>query len=207
MGIVAVVDDDERERRSVGRLLENHGYGVLMFASGAEFLQAGRLDELACVLLDICMPGLSGLDVLRRLVLLPAAPPVVILTGHADTGLAVEAMKLSAIDLIEKPCRPEALLRSLARAWAMRAKAKTAELIRRDAAFLFDRLTERQKQVLGFMVVGDANKVIAWKLGLSARTVEAYRADLLRRLGARSTADAIRIAVMAGVEERGPAAR
>lgn len=200
---IAVVDDDDRVRRSTAYLVESYGYRALTFASGEEFLEAGPFDFLACVLLDIRMPGLSGLDVLRALAGRPAAPPVVVVTGHADTGLAVEAMKLRAVDLIEKPCRPQALLQSLARASAIRAQANAADRIRRDAAALTGRLTKRQEQVLRGMALGDANKVIAWKLGLSVRTVEAYRAQLLQRLGARSTAEAVRIAVMAGLGDHG----
>jgi two-component system response regulator FixJ len=207
-GTVAIVDDDARARRSASQLLESHGYRALMFASGEEFLGAGPMEEIACVLLDIRMPGRSGLDVLRALAAVPAAPPVVVLTGHADTGLAVEAMKLGAIDLIEKPFRPAALLRTLARAGTIRAEASAADQIRRDAAASVGRLTQRQKEVLGGMAVGEPNKVIAWKLGLSVRTVEAYRAQLIQRLGARSTAEAVRLAVIGGLEvKRGPAAR
>ena len=197
---VAVVDDDECTLRSTACLLENEGYRVLRFASGDEFLQAGPPDDLTCVLLDIWMPGRTGLDVLRELARRGWSTPVIVVTGHADIGRAVEAMKLQAFDLIEKPCDPDSLLRALMRAEAVTRDVNAARQASQDAASLVARLTERQRQVLRGIVGGDPNKIIAWKLGLSVRTVEAYRAQLLERLRVRSTIEAVRIAMAAGMD-------
>jgi two-component system response regulator FixJ len=146
------------------------------------------------------MPGLSGLDVLRELARRGPAPPVIVVTGQADISRAVEAMKLHAFDLIEKPCEPAAVLAALARAEAVARDSDAAREAGREAASLVARLTERQQQVLSGIARGDPNKIIAWKLGLSVRTVEAYRAQLLERLRVRSSIEAVRIAMAAGLE-------
>ena len=197
---IAVVDDDESTRRSMACLLDSEGYSALTFASGDEFLKSGPPCGLACVLLDISMPGRSGLDVLRELVRLGWTTPVIVVTGQADIRRAVEAMKLHAFDLIEKPCDPAAVLNALIRAVAVARDVDAARQARQQALTLVAHLTDRQQQVLRGIVRGDANKVIAWKLGLSVRTVEAYRAQLLGRLGVRSSIDAVRIAMAAGMD-------
>lgn len=205
---IAVVDDDECTLRSTVCLLESEGYRVLPFASGDKFLEAGPPDGLTCVLLDIWMPGRTGLDVLRELARCDWSTPVIVVTGQADIGGAVEAMKLQAFDLIEKPSDPADILRALVRAEAVIRDASAGRQARQDAAALVARLTDRQQQVLRGIVGGDPNKVIAWKLGLSVRTVEAYRAQLFERLRVRSTVEAVRIAMAAGIDGSGlPAVR
>ncbi len=197
--VVALVDDDDGARTSTTWFLEGEGYRVLPYPSGDAFLRACVPDQVSCVLLDLRMPGRSGLDVLRALVGRENAPPVVVLTGHADLATAVEAMKLKAADIIEKPYPPEALMAALGSALARHERSRAARAAARDARVLVDGLSERQRQVLAGIVDGKPNKIIAWQLGLSVRTVEAYRAQLFERLGARSTAEAVRIAVAAGV--------
>lgn len=196
---IAIIDPDEDARAIAVRLCEGEGYRSLPFASGEEFLQAGPLGHVTCVVLDISTPDREGIEVLRRLGERSAAPPVIVLTGRADIGLVVEAMKLRAIDLIEKPYRPETLLDAVARAQKVAGEAGSAWRTRREAAELVDRLTQRQQQVLHGIARGEPNKIIAWKLGLSVRTVESYRAQVMARLRARNTADAVRIAIAAGI--------
>lgn len=197
--LIAVVDPDRQARAAAARLCERGGYRVLSFASGEEFLNAGPPDDVACIVLDVSTSDRRGIEVLRRLAELGSAPPVIVLTGQADIGLVVEAMKLRAIDLIEKPYLPEALLGALGRARILAGEIGAARQTQREAAELVERLTKRQQQVLHGIARGEPNKIIAWKLGLSVRTVESYRAQVLARLRARNTADAVRIAIAAGI--------
>lgn len=196
---IAIVDDDDAVRVSTARLLESAGHRVLSFASGDEFLQARLPDHLDCILLDMRMPGLSGLDVLRALGEHEHAPSVLVLTGHGDIPMAVEAMKLGAIDFIEKPYAPKALLAAVDSASEHHEQLRETMAGNREAQALVEALSERQRQVLAGIVKGRPNKLIAYDLDLSIRTVEAYRAQLLDRLGVRSTAEAVRIAIAAGL--------
>ena len=196
---IAVIDPDERARTVASRLCETQGYRVLQFASGDAFLGAGPPDHVTCVVLDVSTPDRQGIEVLRRLAERDTAPPVIVLTAKADIGLVVEAMKLRAIDLIEKPYLPESLLGAVGRAQILAGEIGSARQTRREAAELVERLTRRQQQVLHGIARGEPNKIIAWKLGLSVRTVESYRAQVLSRLRARNTADAVRIAIAAGI--------
>lgn len=196
---LAVVDPDRQARAAASRLCEGAGYRVLQFASGDAFLDAGPPEHVSCVVLDVSTPDRQGIDVLRRLAERATAPPVIVLTGQADIGLVVEAMKLRAIDLIEKPYQPESLLGAVGRAQILAGEIGSARQTKREAAELVDRLTKRQQQVLHGIARGEPSKVIAWKLGLSVRTVESYRAQVLARLRARNTADAVRIAIAAGI--------
>jgi two-component system response regulator FixJ len=196
---IVVVDPDPQDRAVAARLCEREGYRVLPFASGEEFLCAGPLDRVTCILLDVSTPDRQGIEVLRGLTERPATPPVIVLTAQADIGLVVETMKLRAIDLIEKPYQPEAFLRAVRRAQILTGEIGSAWQTRREAAELVERLSGRQQQVLRGIARGEPNKIIAWKLGLSVRTIESYRAQVLARLRARNTADAVRIAIAAGI--------
>jgi two-component system, LuxR family, response regulator FixJ len=196
---IAIVDPDEEVRTAAVSLCESEGYRALPFASADDFLRAGPPGHVTCILLDISMPDRAGIEVLRRLADRGSAPPVIVLTGRADIGLVIEAMKLRAIDLIEKPYRPETLLEALGRARISSTEAGSAWQTRREASELVDRLTKRQQEVLHGIARGEPNKIIAWKLGLSVRTVESYRAQVMARLRARNAADAVRIAIAAGI--------
>lgn len=200
--IVAVVDDDDGARLSAEWLLESEGYRVVPFADGEAFLASRLLHKVACVLLDMRMPGLTGLDVLRALAERQDAPAVLVLTGHADIAMVVDAMRLQATDFIEKPYQPEALLRAVESASALGERSRATRARSREAQTLVEGLPERQRQVLAGIAQGRPNKIIAWQLGLSVRTVESYRAQLLDRLGVRSTAEAVRIALSAGGDGR-----
>lgn len=198
-GTIAVIDPDSEARAAAARLCEGEGYRVLPFESADEFLSAGPLGHVTCVVLDVSTRDRQGIEVLRRLAERVTAPPVIVLTARADIGLVVEAMKLCAIDLIEKPYQPEAFLGAVGRAQILTGDIGSAWQTRREAAELVQRLTGRQQQVLHGIARGEPNKVIAFKLGLSVRTVESYRAQVLARLSARNTADAVRIAIAAGI--------
>lgn len=199
---VAIVDDDDAVRHSTALLIERAGHRVRAFASGDDFLERPP-EHLDCVLLDLKMPGRSGLDVLRILARSGDAPSVLVLTGHGDIALAVEAMKLGAADFFEKPFLPAALLAGIEHACALRAQPRASEAARREAAARLALLSERQRQVLCGIVKGQPNKIIAWELGLSIRTVESYRAELLIKLGVRGIAEAVRLALAAGLDTGG----
>lgn len=192
--LIAVVDDDDGARLSAQWLLEGEGHRVLPFADGEGFLASPLLGRVGCVLLDMRMPGLGGLDVLRALAGREDGPSALVMTGHGDVAMAVEAMKLGALDFIEKPYQPAGLLQAIARASACQARRGA----RRAAAARVEGLSPRQRAVLSGIAAGRPNKIIAYQLGLSVRTVEAYRAQLFERLGVRSTAEAVRVALAAG---------
>jgi two-component system response regulator FixJ len=198
--VIAIVDDDDMVRRSTAALLERAGYSVRAFESGDAFLAAQLSGESDCVLLDMRMPGTDGLDVLKALGAREAMPQVLVLTAHGAVAEAVEAMKLGAADFLEKPYPAEALLGAIGRALESRTtgKAATADA---SAVAKVGLLSQRQKQVLGGILKGQPNKIIAYELGLSIRTVEAYRAQLLEKLGVRGTAEAVRLAIAAGMLE------
>ena len=198
MRSVAVVDDNEALNRTMSALIEHAGHRACPFTTGEDLL-ADR-DFLAtcdCVLLDIQLPGMSGLDVLKLLQDVEEAPSVVVLTGAGDIPMAVEAMRLGAADFIEKPYRPSALLDAVDKAALQTDRRRESRSQGRDAAALLRQLSHRQRQVLAGMVDGNTSKAIAGNLNLSVRTVEAYRAQLLAKLGARTTTDAVRVALAA----------
>ena len=195
---VAVVEDHPSLNRTMGILLEHAGHRVRCFTTGEALLEEEAfLAQCDCLLLDIQLPGMSGLDVLTLLHDRDGAPATVVLTGTGDVSTAVEAMRLGAVDFIEKPYRPTVLLEALERARRQVEIRRASRAPGRDAAARLHQLTHRQRQVLAGIVEGHSSKVIAHKLNLSARTVEAYRSQMLAKLGARSTADAVRVALSA----------
>lgn len=198
--VVAIVDDDEGVRLSTAFLLERANYSVRLFESGDSFLRASPFDY-ACIILDIRMPGTDGLSVLRETCGRDICPPVIVVTGHGDVPLAIEAMKLGALDFLEKPYDAETLLAVLAGVMEVRDSVDRESVRSLEAVRLVGALSERQREVLCHLVRGDPNKIIAWKLGLSIRTVESHRAQVMERLGTRSIAGAIRIALAAGLPD------
>lgn len=197
---VYVVDDDDALRQSVEVLLDvAGGFVTRSFASGETFLDQLAHLEAGCVLLDLNMPGMNGLDVLLRLQQLDDRFETILLTGQGDIGIAVEAMKSGAIDFIEKPYDNRMLLNALANGFSRiedREREASAIQSARDG---IDRLTPREKDVLLGLIDGKANKIIAFELDISPRTVEIYRANLMDKLGVRSVAEAVRIAFAAGL--------
>lgn len=197
-GTVHVVDDDEAMRHSLAFLLEAAGHQVRTYPSAVEFLEAVPGMERGCVVTDVRMPGLSGLELVERLNAMGVKDPVIVITGHGDVPLAVQAMKAGVSDFIEKPF-PEALLLSAIEAALAKGSGSKAEEERRR--LILDRieaLSEREQQVLDGLVQGKPNKIIAFDLGISARTVEIYRANLMTKMQAGSLSELVRMALVAG---------
>jgi FixJ family two-component response regulator len=191
--VIFVVDDDADVRRSLASVLEANGFEVQTFESGDDLLSLDRIEGEG-LLLDMQMPGSSGLDVLRELRSRNQLIPTIVLTGHGTITLAVEAMRIGARDFLEKPCASGDLLAVIGRSFTGDRIAADPDLASTIAA-----LSPRRRQVLQGLMKGLQNKVIAYELGLSVRTVEHYRADLMNQLGVRSLPDLVRIGVAAGL--------
>ena len=195
--VVHLVDDDGAIRRSAGFMLKTSGYQVRSYESGVELLKGhGDLIE-GCILLDIRMPGLDGLEVQQALRDKGVTLPVIIMTGHGDVGLAVRAMKAGAIDFIEKPFEKATLLGAIEQGLNRLRDAETGRALARDAGVRLQGLTSREREVLDGLAKGLPNKTIAYDLGISPRTVEIHRANLMTKLGVRSLSEALRIAFAA----------
>lgn len=190
---IHVIDDDEAMRASLEFLLGSAGLSTTLHASAESLLQ--EMPSSGCVLSDIRMPGIDGIELLRRLKAAGASIPVVLMTGHGDVALAVEAMKLGAADFVEKPFDDVTLLGAIRDALAGQPLPDPAQqdFLRRLAT-----LSRRERQVFDRLVEGDANKAIARALGLSPRTVEIYRSHVMTKLGMSGVADLVRAAVRAG---------
>lgn len=197
-GAVHVIDDDEAVRRALTILLRSGGMTVEIHASAVDFLEMlpslGE-DSIACVITDVRMPGIDGLDLLHRLKALGFRRPVIVMTAHGDVSKAVLAMKTGAADFIEKPFRARELLALIET--VSKPPQPPAATEEHGAAARLASLSPREREVLDRLVVGKPNKQIARELGLSHRTVEAHRARLMERLGVGSLAEAVRIAVQA----------
>ncbi len=198
-GVVHLIDDDEALRESLAFLLRSAKIEVKEFASAKAFLDTLPDKDLYCVITDVRMPELSGIDLLRRLKELKIDVPVIVITGHGDVALAVEAMKIGAVDFLEKPFDDEVLLASVETALReyggqTRRQTERAEIETRLAA-----LSPRERDVLNGLVAGRANKQIAFDLGISPRTVEIYRANLMHKMQAGSLSDLVRMALIVGI--------
>ena len=196
---VHVIDDDEALRNSLTFLLRTARLDVLSYPSATAFLEALPEANLSCIITDVRMPGMSGIDLLRRLRERKISVPVIVITGHGDIPLAVEAMRIGAIDFLEKPFDDEVLIASVKAALRQKeGEAKRhgerAEIEGRLAA-----LSNRERDVLGGLVAGRANKQIAFDLGISPRTVEIYRANLMSKMQAGSLSDLVRMALIAEI--------
>lgn len=195
--VVHLVDDDAAVRRSVGFMLKTSGHHVEAYESGTDLLKASNHLDDGCILLDIRMPGMDGLEVQQALQEKGVNLPVVIMTGHGDVALAVRAMKAGAVDFIEKPFEKQALLASLEEGFARLSRNGAAHERKRDATVRLQVLTCRERDVLEGLAQGLPNKTIAYDLGISPRTVEIHRANLMTKLGVRSLSEALRIAFAA----------
>jgi two-component system response regulator FixJ len=195
--LVHLVDDDEAIRRSVGFMLKTSGYHVRTYESGVELLKGAPNLEPGCVLLDIRMPGMDGLEVQSALRDKGVTLPVIIMTGHGDVTLAVQAMKAGAVDFIEKPFEKAVLLSAIEHG-VDRIRKSAANQDRADEATVrLQALTPREREVLDGLAKGLPNKTIAYDLGISPRTVEIHRANVMSKLGVRSLSEALRIAFAA----------
>lgn len=197
--LVHVVDDEEPIRRSLEFLLRNAGYAVQKWEDGDAFLRGAEAATPACVLLDVRMPGRDGLEVHAEMAKAGFNLPVVVLTGHGDVATAVKAMRGGAVDFLEKPFEREALLRALDVAFGQLLDRKALRERQTWAKTQIGQLTAREKEVLEGLACGYPNKTIAYDLGISARTVEVYRANVMVKLEVASFADALRIAFAAGM--------
>jgi RNA polymerase sigma factor (sigma-70 family) len=195
--LIYVVDDDDAFRDSLRWLLESAGYRVAVFPSAERFLAAYRPSPNACLLLDVRMPGLSGIELQAELTRRGDAIPIIFITGHGDVPMAVEAVKMGAFDFIEKPCADSRLLALIERVSAEGAPARQEHAQRLSAAARLRTLSEREREVLDLVVVGRKNKQIAEGLGISVKTVEAHRARAMEKMGATSIAEVVR-AMMSG---------
>jgi two-component system response regulator FixJ len=197
--IVYVIDDDEAVRRSVAMLLASFGHATQLFASAEAFLAAQATLQPGCVIADIRMPGMDGLALQQEMRRRRMTLPVVIVTGHADVSLAVQAMKAGAIDFIEKPYSEEDLMQAVAAALERMKDARAHQAAAAAATARIAALTPRERDVLRRLVDGRPNKVIAHDLGISPRTVEIHRANVMDKLGCRSVAQAVRLAMVGGI--------
>ena len=197
---VYIVDDDAAIRRSTHFLLTGCGYLPHSFAGGRDFLDAQPTLEPGCVLLDVRMPEMDGLKLLELRQGSQSRHPVVVMTGHGDIAIAVRAMKLGAIDFIEKPFREDVLLETIEQSFAELDRALDAQDKRDAAVDLTGKLSARETEVLRGLLGGLSNKAIAFDLGLSTRTVEMHRANMMERLHVRSLSEALTIALAADLE-------
>jgi len=197
--IVHVVDDDPAFRRSVEVLLESAGFATCAYDSALTLLDAASQLSGGCILLDIQMPGMNGLELQARFNELGIRLPVIVMTGQGDVATAVQAMKAGAIDFIEKPFADDLLLSTIETALETAAGRASRKRTIGDAAALIAMLSPRERQVLEGILAGRSTKMIAHDFGISTRTVEVHRARMLERLGTRGIAEAIRLAVMAGL--------
>lgn len=196
---IYLIDDDDAVRRSAGFMLQTVGFAVDSYASGVAFLKDVARLAPGCILLDIRMPGMDGLEVQRALNERGIAFPVIVLTGHGDVNVAVGAMKAGAMDFIEKPFEKAVLLAALEEGFAQIERSDRHKARAVEAALRLNVLTTREHDVLEGLVRGHPNKTIAYDLGISARTVEIHRANLMTKLNVRSLSEALRIAFAAGL--------
>jgi two-component system, LuxR family, response regulator FixJ len=197
--VVHVIDDDEAMRESLSFLLKTAGLKVETYDSATAFLGSLARIKPGCVVTDVRMPNVSGIDLLHRLQELQAHLPVIVITGHGDVPLAVEAMKCGALDFLEKPFDDEALLGAVATALRHQGADAKREADRAEIADKLATLSNRERQVLEGLVAGHPNKTIAYDHGISPRTVEIYRANLMSKMGAGSLSDLVRMALIGGV--------
>ena len=196
-GVVHVVDDDEAARSSLEFLLRTADIDVRTYESAVAFISNFKAEAGGCIITDVRMPEMSGIELLRRLKEMSVELPVIVITGHGDVSLAVEAMKAGAVDFLEKPFEDDRFLAAIDSALERNREegARTAERIQiREKLAL---LSQREREVLDGLVAGAPNKTIAFDLGISARTVEVYRANVMTKMEAKSLSELVRMAIIA----------
>jgi len=197
--IVHVIDDDEAVRDSLKFLLEAASLPVRTYESATSFMDALAQIGAGCVITDVRMPDMSGIELLRQLRMREVRVPVIVITGHGDIPLAVEAMKIGAIDFFEKPFDDESLLSAVRSALSHGEKDIRREADKTAIHSKIASLSNRERQVLKGLVAGNPNKVIAFDLGISPRTVEIYRANVMTKMDAASLSELVRMALIAGM--------
>jgi two-component system, LuxR family, response regulator FixJ len=194
-----VIDDDEAVRESIDFLLRSAKLTVKTYESASAFLAVAPTINSGCVITDVRMPGISGIDLLRRLKELQIRLPVIVITGHGDVPLAVEAMKFGAVDFLEKPFEDDVLLASVRAALNGSEASAQLETERAEIRARIATLTNREHEVLDGLVAGHPNKIIAFDLSISPRTVEIYRANVMTKMKAGSLSELVRLTLVAGV--------
>ena len=195
--VVHVIDDDEAMRDSVSFLLDAASLPNRTYESALQFLD--QLDQLTpgCIVTDVRMPDMNGLELVRRLKEHGVSHPMIVITGHGDVPLAVEAMKAGVVDFLEKPFEEETLLRAIRSALAEGERTQEDLEEKRQLQAVFEELSPREQEVLDGVVAGKLNKVIAFELGISPRTVEVYRANMMSKTGARGLSELVRMVIQA----------
>jgi FixJ family two-component response regulator len=196
---VFIIDDDLSVRKSLSRLLGSMGFQTEAFASAEAFLAREPYDGVACIILDVRMPGLSGMDLQDELAKAEYAVPIIFITGHGDIPMSVQAMKKGAVDFLPKPFDDDQLLNALTKAIEKDREAKAQRYATRDILMRMERLTPRECEILRYVITGMLNKQIAFKLGIAEKTVKVHRGRIMEKLGARSVAELVRLAEKAGI--------
>jgi two-component system response regulator FixJ len=199
---VYVVDDDEAVRDSLSVLLEVNGYTSRAFSSAQEFLAAAPTLRPGCLIADIRMPRMDGLEMQQRLIERALPFPLIVVTGHGDVPLAVRAMKAGALDFIEKPFTAETILDGVKDALARLAEPRAQDAVASTAAARLETLSPREREVMEGLLAGLPNKSIAYDLGISPRTVEIHRARVMDKMGARSLSELVRMGLAGGLQLR-----
>ncbi len=197
-GKVYVIDDDEAMRDSLDFLLGSADFNVTLFESAQHFLDALSGADFGCVVSDIRMPGIDGIELLKRLKVSRSTFPVLIMTGHGDVPLAVEAMKLGAVDFLEKPFEDDRLIGMIDIALKQAASGARTEAVAQDIAARVASLSPRERQVMEGLIAGLSNKLIAREYDISPRTIEVYRANVMTKMQAGSLSELVRLAMRAG---------
>ena len=197
--VVFVVDDDELVRGALARLFRSVGMQTEVFGSAAEFLQSKLPDAASCLILDVRLPGQSGLDFQAELAKANIHIPIIFMTGHGDIPMTVRAMKGGAIDFLAKPFRDQDMLDAVATAIDRDRERRESEKLRSSVKAVFDSLTPREQEVMALVSSGLVNKQVAAQIGLAEITVKIHRGHVMKKMGARSLADLVRMADLLGV--------
>ena len=195
---VYVIDDDEAMRDSLNFLLDSSGFEVTLFEHAQAFLDRLPALGFGCVLSDVRMPGIDGIELLKRMKAVGSSFPILVMTGHGDVPLAVEAMKLGAVDFLEKPFEDERLVAMIEAAIRQAEPAAKTESVTQDILVRIASLSPRERQVMDGLMAGLSNKLIAREYDISPRTIEVYRANVMTKMGANSLSELVRLAMRAG---------
>lgn len=198
-GIVYVIDDDDAMRDSLNFLLDSSGYSVTLFDDAQRFMDALPGLAFGCVVSDVRMPGIDGIELLKRMKAQHSPFPILIMTGHGDVPLAVEAMKLGAVDFLEKPFEDDRLIAMIETAIRQAEPVAKSEAFAQDVAARVASLSPRERQVMEGLVAGLSNKLIARDYDISPRTIEVYRANVMTKMQAGSLSELVRLAMRAGM--------